>query len=123
MQQLIPILFFLAKKDSRSLVGVAFILIHKMEVASPLSFVPNNTGTKRQFPCTQSFVDARNAFDSPDEFLQQKSFKRRRFNMDVSMDGDSENSVNHTTFPMHHLHPKSMFASDNGEISWFDVIF
>ena len=96
---------------------VSFVI--KMEVASPLSFVPSNTGTKRQFPCTQSFVDARNPFDSPDEFLQQRSFKRRRFAVDVSMDGDSENSVNVVTFPMHQAQQIGMFASDNGEISCF----
>jgi hypothetical protein len=89
-----------------------------MEVASPLSFVPSNTGAKRQFPCTQSFVDARNPFDSPDEFLQQRSFKRRRFAVDVSMDGDSENNVNVFTLPMHQAQQKGMFASDNGEISY-----
>jgi hypothetical protein len=96
------------------------ILQLTMEVASPLQFVPNNTGTKRHLPCSPSFVDSNRghfAMDSSsDEFVQHRSFKRRRFNMDVSMDGDSENSVNHASFPMHHTQQqKSPFASSNGE--------
>lgn len=97
-----------------------------MEVASPLSFVPGSAGTKRQFPsCSPTFPDARNPFDSStqDEFLQPRSFKRRRFNMDVSMDGDSENSVNHTSFPMHSTQQKSMFAADHGEFGCGDEKF
>jgi len=51
--------------------------------------------------------------EAADEFNQHRSFKRRRFNMDVSMDGDSENSVNHVSFPMHHTQQphKSPFAT------------
>mmetsp|Transcript_35310 Transcript_35310/g.70201 ORF Transcript_35310/g.70201 Transcript_35310/m.70201 type:complete len:216 (-) Transcript_35310:144-791(-) len=74
-----------------------------MEVASPLSFVPNSAGPKRHLPCSPSFVDTSlNPFDSSDDYMQHRSFKRRRFNMDVSMEGDSENSVNHVSLPVHH---------------------
>lgn len=95
-------------------------VILTMEVASPLSFGPNNAGTKRHLPCSPGFVDANRphfAMDSSDEFVQHRSFKRRRFNMDVSMDGDSENSVNQASFPMHHTQQQktTLFASANGE--------
>jgi len=59
--------------------------------------------------------------DSSDEFVQHRSFKRRRFNMDVSMDGDSENSVNQASFPMHHTQQQktTLFASTNAGASTF----
>ena len=92
-----------------------------MEVASPLSFVPNNAGTKRHLPCSPGFVDSPRshfAMDQSDDFVQHRSFKRRRFNMDVSMDGDSENSVNQASFPIHHTQQqKTFFASSNGEFA------
>jgi hypothetical protein len=75
-----------------------------MEVASPLTFGHGSAGTKRHFPGAPAFVAAdttnRNPFaalpDSSDEFMSQRTFKRRRFHVpDESMEGDSENSQNH----------------------------
>ena len=92
-----------------------------MEVASPLSFVPNSAGPKRHLPCSPSFVDTSlNPFDSSDDFMQHRSFKRRRFNMDVSMEGDSENSVNHVSLPVHHnQQPKTAFGTPHGTFLFF----
>lgn len=88
----------------------------QMEVASPLSFVPNSASAKRHLPCSPSFVDTSlNPFDSSDDFMQHRSFKRRRFNMDVSMEGDSENSVNHVSLPVHHnQQQKTVFGTPYG---------
>jgi len=38
------------------------------------------------------------------------------------MDADSENSVNHSTFPMHHAQQKGMFTSDNGEFTFVSFL-
>jgi len=77
-----------------------------MEVASPppVPFGHGNAGTKRHFPASPGFVDTsnRNPFamipgDSSDEYMQQRSFKRRRFtSTDESMGADTENTQNHS---------------------------
>jgi len=76
-----------------------------MEVVSPPP-VPFGHGTnrsKRHFPGSPGFVDStnRNPFamipgDSSDDYMQQRSFKRRRFTLtDESMGADTENNQNH----------------------------
>lgn len=88
-----------------------------MEVAGPLTFVSSAAGAKRGLSCSPGFVDSTNrshfaiGLDPSDEYAQQK-LKRRRFNVDVSMDGESENSGHLPTFAMHNSHqPKNLFAS------------
>jgi len=81
-----------------------------MEVASPppLPFGHGSAGTKRHYPGSPAgFVDHnsstnRSPFamipgDSSDEYMQQRSFKRRRFTTaDESMGADTENTQNHS---------------------------
>ena len=75
-----------------------------MEVASPppVPFGHGSNRAKRHFPGSPGFVDStnRNPFamipgDSSDEYMQQRSFKRRRFtSTDESMGADTENNQN-----------------------------
>eukprot|EP00934_Nitzschia_sp_Nitz4_P005482 Nitzschia sp. Nitz4//scaffold232_size35869//21134//21924//NITZ4_007808-RA/size35869-processed-gene-0.61-mRNA-1//1//CDS//3329543333//5472//frame0 len=85
-----------------------------MEVATPLSFVNNGAGSKRSLAFSPGIMDStnRSLFDASDEY-GQKTFKRRRFNADVSMDGESENTLNQaSSFPMHSNHSaKNLFPS------------
>ena len=75
-----------------------------MEVASPPPVPFGHGSTKRHYPGSPGFVDAtnRNPFamisgDSSDEYMQQRSFKRRRFtSTDEMMGGDTENNQNHS---------------------------
>jgi hypothetical protein len=92
-----------------------------MEVASPITFGHATAGTKRHLPCTSAF-DKQNrsplaGMDSSDDYMQQRSFKRRRFAVDESMEGDSENSINHSSFLTHASHQKNFLPSSNGEFS------
>lgn len=72
-----------------------------MEVASPPP-IPFGNRNKRHFPGSPGFVDStnRNPFamipaDSSDEYLHQRSFKRRRFTCaDETMGDDTENNQN-----------------------------
>lgn len=75
-----------------------------MEVVSPppAPFGHGNSRAKRHFPGSPGFVDStnRNPFamipgDSSDEYMPQRSFKRRRFaSPDESMGADTENVQN-----------------------------
>mmetsp|Transcript_27023 Transcript_27023/g.59441 ORF Transcript_27023/g.59441 Transcript_27023/m.59441 type:complete len:224 (-) Transcript_27023:304-975(-) len=73
-----------------------------MEVASPPPVPFGRGSAKRHYPGSPGFVDAtnRNPFamisgDSSDEYMQQRSFKRRRFtSTDEMMGGDTENNQN-----------------------------
>lgn len=101
-----------------------------MEVASPLTFDHTVAGTKRQFPCSPFDTTNRSPFagmESPDEFVQQRSFKRRRFAVDESMEGDSENTVNQSPFLSHSANQKPFLSSSNGECRshcrWFLNLF
>jgi hypothetical protein len=74
-----------------------------MEVASPppVPFGHGNNRAKRHFSGSPGFVDStnRNPFiaDSSDEYMQHRSFKRRRFtSSDESMGADTENNQNHS---------------------------
>jgi len=83
-----------------------------MEVASPppVPFGHGSSRAKRQFPGSPGFVDSknRNPFamipgDSSDEYLQHRSFKRRRFtSSDESMACDTENNQNHSFMQFQH---------------------
>lgn len=100
-----------------------------MEVASPLTFAHGSTGTKRHFPGSPGFVAVettnRSPFaalpDSSDEYGSQRAFKRRRFHVaDESMEGDVENTQNHTflrggfpSFPQHGKHLSSSVFSQS----------
>eukprot|EP00980_Cylindrotheca_fusiformis_P004702 scaffold993_cov110-Cylindrotheca_fusiformis.AAC.12 len=89
-----------------------------MEVASPLTFDHGVAGSKRQFPCSPFDKTNRSPFagmDSTDEFVQQRCFKRRRFAVDESMEGDTENNINQSPFLSHSAHPKPILSSSNGE--------
>eukprot|EP00536_Pseudo-nitzschia_multiseries_P010860 jgi/Psemu1/259317/estExt_Genewise1Plus.C_3480031 len=78
-----------------------------MEVASPPPIPFGHGSAKRHYPGSPSFVDStnRNPFgtipgDSPDEYMQQRSYKRRRFtSTDETMGEDTENSQNHSFLP------------------------
>mmetsp|Transcript_1321 Transcript_1321/g.3368 ORF Transcript_1321/g.3368 Transcript_1321/m.3368 type:complete len:225 (-) Transcript_1321:246-920(-) len=78
-----------------------------MEVASPPPVPFGHGSAKRNYPGSPGFVDStnRNPFatipgDSSDEYMQQRSFKRRRFpSTDELMGGDSENNQNHSFLP------------------------
>jgi hypothetical protein len=101
-----------------------------MEVASPLTFDHTVAGTKRQFPCSPFDTTNRSQFagiESSDEFVQQRSFKRRRFSVDESMEGDSENTVNQSPFLSHSAHQKPFLSASNGECRshcrWFLNLF
>jgi len=80
-----------------------------MEVASPPP-VPFGNRAKRHYPGSPGFVDStnRNPFasipsDSSDEFMHQRSFKRRRFTTpDESMGADTENNQNHSFMQFQH---------------------
>jgi len=73
-----------------------------MEVASPPPLPFGNNRNKRHFPGSPGFVDSTNRSpfgmitgDSSDEFMQQRSFKRRRFTCsDEMMLEDTENNLN-----------------------------
>lgn len=74
-----------------------------MEVASPppVPFGHGSNRAKRHFSGSPGFVDStnRNPFiaDSSDEYMQHRSFKRRRFtSSDESMGADTENNQNHS---------------------------
>ncbi|VEU37984.1 unnamed protein product [Pseudo-nitzschia multistriata] len=75
-----------------------------MEVASPPPHPFGHGTNKRHFPGSPGFGDTtnRNPFamipgDSSDEYMQQRSFKRRRFTLtDETMGGDTENNQNNT---------------------------
>ncbi|CAJ1954343.1 unnamed protein product [Cylindrotheca closterium] len=87
-----------------------------MEVASPLPFGHTAAGTKRQFPCTPVAFDTTNCSpfgESGDDFLHQRSFKRRRFAVDESMEGDTENSVNQTPFNNHQAFQKPFLSASS----------
>mmetsp|Transcript_23329 Transcript_23329/g.57409 ORF Transcript_23329/g.57409 Transcript_23329/m.57409 type:complete len:212 (+) Transcript_23329:232-867(+) len=89
-----------------------------MEVASPLSFGHTAAGTKRQFPCTPVTFDTTNRSpfaESADDFLHQRSFKRRRFAVDESMEGDTENAVNQSPFINHQAFQKPLLSSSSGQ--------
>ncbi len=86
-----------------------------MEVASPppVPFGHGNSRAKRHFPGSPGFVDStnRNPFamipgDSSDEYMQQRSFKRRRFTVsaDESMGADTENNQNHSFMQFQQQH-------------------
>jgi hypothetical protein len=101
-----------------------------MEVASPLTFDHTVAGAKRQFPCSPFDTTNRSPFggmESSDEFVQQRSFKRRRFAVDESMEGDSENTVNQSPFQSNSAHQKPFLSSSNGECRshrrWFLNLF
>jgi hypothetical protein len=91
-----------------------------MEVASPLTFGHSTAGAKRHLPCSPGFVDSTNrspfamSMEQSEEF-HQRSFKRRRFNMDESMEPDSENVVNQSICMSHATQQKSVFSPSNGE--------
>ena len=90
-----------------------------MEVASPLPFSHNSAGNKRQFPCSPSFdTTNRSSFSAgmgaTDEYGQQRS-KRRRTTFDESMEGDSENNINQSSFQSFATPQKSVLASTYGE--------
>jgi len=90
-----------------------------MEVASPLSFGHTPAGSKRQFPCTPVTFDTTNRSpfgDSADDFLHQR-FKRRRFAVDESMDGDNENTVNQSPFINNQAFPKPFLSSSSGKLT------
>lgn len=80
-----------------------------MEVASPPP-APFGSRAKRHYPGSPGFVDStnRNPFatipgDSSDEYMQQRSFKRRRFaTPDESMGTDTENNQNHAFMQFQH---------------------
>ena len=82
-----------------------------MEVASPLTLGRTGGVPKRHFSM---------GMETTDDYMAQRSFKRRRFNMDVSMDGDSENKVNQSSFPshssVHQQQEKTFFSSPNGKL-------
>mmetsp|Transcript_12014 Transcript_12014/g.24793 ORF Transcript_12014/g.24793 Transcript_12014/m.24793 type:complete len:222 (+) Transcript_12014:87-752(+) len=95
-----------------------------MEVVSPppLPFGHGKSRAKRHFPGSPGFVDStnRNPFamipgDSSDEYMQQRSFKRRRFaaSTDESMGTDTENNQNHSFMQFQHQHgvAKGTFSS------------
>ena len=90
-----------------------------MEVASPLTFSHTSAGAKRQFPCSPGFdTTNRSPFSAgmdSDEFVPQRSFKRRRFTVDESMEGDSENTINQSPFLSHTSHQKNFQTATNGE--------
>lgn len=75
-----------------------------MEVASPPPLPFGSNRNKRQFPMSPGFVDSTNRSpfgmipgDSSDEYMQQRSFKRRRFTCaDEMMGEDTENNLNQT---------------------------
>lgn len=89
-----------------------------MEVASPPP-APFGSRAKRHYPGSPGFVDStnRNPFatipgDSSDEYMQQRSFKRRRFlTPDESMGTDTENNQNHAF--MQFQHQPSMAKGNN----------
>ena len=80
-----------------------------MEVASPPP-APFGSRAKRHYPGSPGFVDStnRNPFatipgDSSDEYMQQRSFKRRRFlTPDESMGTETENNQNHAFMQFQH---------------------
>ena len=90
-----------------------------MEVASPLTFSHTSAGAKRQFPCSPGFdTTNRSPFSAgmdSDEFVPQRSFKRRRFTVDESMEGDTENSINQSPFLSHTSNQKNFHTATNGE--------
>lgn len=89
-----------------------------MEVASPLSFGQSRAGSKRHLPFSSTLVaDPSNlthfgpSVEGTEEILGQR-MKRRRFNVDTTMDGDSENNVNYSISNWHqHGQQKELFPS------------
>jgi hypothetical protein len=90
-----------------------------MEVASPLPFGHSAAGNKRQFPGSTGLVDSTNR--SPftmhvesDEYLNPRSFKRRRFTADDTMT-DSDSATVHASFPPVAMQQKNSSYAANGE--------
>jgi hypothetical protein len=83
-----------------------------MEVASPLTF--GSAGAKRHYPGSPGFVDTNHPFamidSAAEEYVPQRAFKRRRFLADECMD-ESENTQNHSSFPVNSIIPRSSFSS------------
>lgn len=98
-----------------------------MEVASPppVPFGHGSNRAKRHFPGSPGFVDStnRNPFammpgDSSDEYMQQRSFKRRRFTSpDELMGADTENNQNQSFVQFQQQQPPMVAKGNSNFLS------
>jgi hypothetical protein len=96
-----------------------------MEVVSPLPFGHSAAGNKRQFPGSPGLVDSTNR--SPftmhmesDEYVNPRSFKRRRFTADDTMT-DSDSATVQASFPSSAMQQKNIFSGASGES--FSIVY